>query len=118
MAVLVMLNNFCHDLCAAWWMISALLVRYTLGLSIESAGPVPLRLMRFLQKSMGLSLLGVIIFGVFRLWSYRTYEWVEAAGNSQVTLLAIKHVFFIVIVILGLMQWRQARAFLRLKENK
>jgi hypothetical protein len=117
LSIVVMLNGFLHDLCAAWWMISALLIRYTLGLSPESAGPVPLRLVRFLQNSMLGSLVGVIVFGAFRLWSYKTYEWVEAAGDAQVTLLAVKHVFFVVIVVLGLVQWRKARAFLRMREN-
>jgi hypothetical protein len=112
-----MLNNFLHDLCAAWWMISAMLIRYTLKSSTEPPDQVHLRLVRFLQNSMGASLIGVILFGAFRLWSYKTYEWAEVAGDAQVTLLAVKHIFFTMIVVLGVLQWRKARAFLRMREN-
>lgn len=118
MPLIVMLNNFLHDLSAAWWMISALLLRHTLRSSPEPPDKVHVRLARYLCNSMSIALIGVIVFGAFRLWSYKTYEWVEAAGGGQVTLLAVKHIFFAAIVILGLLQWRKGRAFSRLFDSQ
>jgi hypothetical protein len=42
-----------------------------------------------------------LLFGMVRGWTYREYEWVEAAGRGQVPALIVKHVILVSLVIAG-----------------
>lgn len=67
---------------------------------------------------MILCLLGIIVFGLFRTVAYRTYEWSVVAGDSQVTLLIVKHIIFTVIFIPGIVLYIRAGKLIRKSGNE
>jgi hypothetical protein len=102
MAILVMLNNYLHDLATAVFAVSAI-TAYLLRRSIAARGasetlqPVVRGVVR-----VGIaSLIWTLLFGFVRGLTYREYEWVEAAGRDQVPALVAKHVILICLVIAG-----------------
>jgi hypothetical protein len=103
MAILVMLNNYLHDLATAIFAVSAVaayLLRHSLAMQAapESIQPVVRGVVR-----VGLfSLAWTLFFGIIRSLTYRQYEWAEAAGRDQVTALMLKHVILVSLVIAGL----------------
>lgn len=109
-----MLNNFLHDLSAAGWFVGTALLwsifrKKNQGSSSEI---VTAELLKTLLFTMKLSLAGVIFFGVIRALAYKSYEWNATAGQSQVTLLVVKHIIFTGIVILGLVYYMRAHKLL------
>lgn len=120
MAILILLNNFLHDFSAAGWLFGSVL----LYLSMKGKDPN-----NFASKElvdvfktvillMKISLVGIVVFGVVRLLAYKSFEWSEAAGQSQVTLLIVKHVIFTVIFIYGLIYYLKARRIVRKNINE
>jgi len=110
MAVLVMLNNYMHDLMTAVFAVSAvaawLLLRSTaMHDAPEAMRPVARGLIR-----LGLfSLLWVLLGGVVRALAYRKYEWMESVGRAQVPALVLKHVILVSLVIAGVVVLLKAR---------
>ena len=110
LAILVMLNNYFHDLATAVFAVSALgayLLQRTVAMTTapEAIRPVATGLM----KIGGYSLLCTLLLGGIRALAYRQYEWVEAAGRGQVAALAVKHVILVSLVILGIVVLRKVR---------
>jgi hypothetical protein len=50
--------------------------------------------------------------------AYRTYEWSVVAGDSQVTLLIVKHIIFTVIFIPGIVLYIRAGKLIRKSGNE
>jgi len=105
MAIAVMLNNFMHDFCAAGWIFGAV-VLWMSARKISAANnniePQVREIIKLVLLLMRLSALGLIVFGIVRAVVYRHYEWNVAAGNGQVTLLAVKHIFLAAVFLWGL----------------
>jgi hypothetical protein len=104
-----------HDFSAAGWVFGgvvlfAVLRKVPAGTRIDPALAEALKIMRVLMQ---FCLLGIVIFGIIRTVAYKTYEWSELAGSSQVTLLIVKHVFFTIIFIIGLVYYIKAGKVLR-----
>jgi len=57
---------------------------------------------------MRISLAGIIIFGIIRALAYKTHEWNNAAGQSQVTMLIVKHIIFAGIFVPGVVLYMKA----------
>lgn len=57
---------------------------------------------------MMLSLAGIVVFGIFRALAYKSYEWNAAAGDSQITLLIVKHIILSFVFAAGLYYYLQA----------
>jgi hypothetical protein len=110
MAILVMLNNYFHDLATAVFAVSAV-TAYLLRRSLAmQAAPGPLRPVVAGLVRLGLfSLAWTLFFGIIRGLTYRQYEWMEAAGRDQVAALVVKHVILVFLVVLGLMALRKVR---------
>ena len=111
MAVLVLLNNFLHDFSAAGWIFGLIFLGVLLKRA-KKAGDHDPALGEIISVNvllMKLSLGGIFLFGLFRLLAYRAYEWSATAGQGQITLLAIKHVFLFGLVIWGLRLMAQAK---------
>ena len=102
MAILVMLNNYMHDLATAIFAVSAV-TAYLLRRSItmrtapETMQPV----VRGVVRVGVFSLAWTLAFGFVRGLTYRQYEWVEAAGRDQIPALVVKHVILVSLVIAG-----------------
>ncbi len=102
MAILVMLNNYMHDLATAVFAVSAVtayLLRRSLAMRLapETVQPV----VRGVVRVGIFSLAWTLFFGFIRGLTYREYEWVEAAGRDQVAVLVVKHVILVSLVIAG-----------------
>jgi uncharacterized membrane protein len=120
LAVLVLLNNFLHDFSAAGWLFGSVLLWSIMRK--KNAGDRPDRalvpVVRTVLLLMSLSFVGIVIFGIIRTIAYRTYEWNQAAGQSQVTLLIAKHIIFTLVFIVGLVYYLRARRFVRETRNE
>lgn len=115
MAQLVLLNNFLHDFSAAMWL-AATLVLWLVLRDCRSSTDLDVRsvaIVKAMLRWMGLSLVGIVILGGIRALAYRAYEWNAAAGDSQITLLLVKHAAFTVFFIPGVVMIARARKLLR-----
>jgi hypothetical protein len=103
MAVLVMLNNYTHDLATAVFAVSALAAWLVLRSDAVKQAPRALRpLVQGLVKIGTISFVVTLLLGAVRSAAYRQYEWSEAVGRAQVPALMAKHVILVVLVVLGL----------------
>jgi hypothetical protein len=97
--LLVMLNNFLHDLAVAVffcaWMGLLVLAREAQEQSAVR------RLNRAFRKTAGWSFFFILAFGIVRTVYYREYEWYSAVEHGQVAALAVKHALFVVIIVAG-----------------
>lgn len=115
MAIIILLNNFLHDLGAAGWLIGGIILFAILRKHAEEARRhhVTRDIVQALVTVMNLSLVGIVLFGVVRALAYRTYEWNASAGNGQVTLLLVKHALLTAVFVWGLVQYLRARNILK-----
>ena len=115
MAILLLLNNFLHDFSAAGWLFGGVVLWAILRKKIPDgdSGRIIIDTIKTVLILMRLSLAGIIIFGVFRALAYKNFEWNEQAGDSQVTLLIVKHAVLTVIFVLGLVYNIRARKIVR-----
>ena len=99
-AVLVMLNNYFHDLAVAFLFASTLLahvvLRYWPGRPSQDVT-------RVLTRVAWGSLAWVLLGGVVRVIFYEEYEWLPKAGTAQVPALMAKHVVLVVLTVWGLL---------------
>jgi uncharacterized membrane protein len=113
LAVLVLLNNFFHDFSAAGWVFGSVVLwmflRKTAG--TNKADEITVSLVKIIMCLMRISFVGIVVFGVLRTVAYKSYEWSDAAGQGQILLLAIKHVIFTVIFLMGLIYYIKASRF-------
>jgi len=115
LAILILLNNFMHDFSAAGWLFGSVLLWSMMRKEISNPGAG-----KFLADSlktvlflMRLSFAGIVVFGIVRTLAYKTYEWNAAAGQSQLTLLIVKHVILTGVFVVGLIYYIRARKLLR-----
>ena len=115
MAILILLNNFMHDFSAAGWLFGSVLLWSMMRKEISNPGAG-----KFLADSlktvlflMRLSFAGIVVFGIVRTLAYKTYEWNAAAGQSQLTLLIVKHVILTGVFVVGLIYYIKGRKLLR-----
>jgi uncharacterized membrane protein len=113
LALLVLLNNFLHDFSAAGWVFGSVLLwmflRKTAG--TNKADELTVALVKIILFLMRISFVGIVVFGVLRTVAYKSYEWSNAAGQGQILLLAIKHVIFTVVFLMGLIYYIKASRF-------
>ena len=98
-AVVVMLNNYFHDLAVAFLFASTILahvvLRYWPGRPSEQLATV-------LSRIAWGSLAWVLLGGVVRVIFYKEYEWLPKAGTAQVSALMAKHVVMVTLTVWGL----------------
>jgi hypothetical protein len=112
LAILVLLNNFLHDLGAAGWLFGAVLLWCILRKG-SPAGPALIDILKTVLLLMRLSVGAIVIFGIIRAVAYKSYEWNATAGQSQVTLIIVKHVVFTGLFVLGLVYYIKANTFIK-----
>jgi hypothetical protein len=110
MSILVMLNNFFHDLSVGILFANVLLTLILLRL-LDRAG---IGDKRFLNEFIRLSsritwgaLAFIIIGGIVRTATYREFEWAEAAGKGQILALILKHILLVGCTAFGV--WLQIK---------
>ena len=97
-ALLVMMNNYFHDLAVAFLFASCLMAHVTLRRWPEAPEPF----VTVLRRVAWGSLAWVIVGGAVRAFFYQEYEWLPKAGTAQVPALAVKHVFLVALTVWGL----------------
>jgi len=103
MALLVMLNNYMHDLATAVFAVSAVTAYLLSRSSAVEASSVTLQpVVRGVVRVGAAALVWTLVFGFVRVLTYRRYEWVEAAGRDQVSVLVVKHVILVSLVAAGI----------------
>ena len=109
-AILVMMNNYFHDLAVAFLWASSLLahlvVRHWPGKPSEKLAAILMRI------AWG-SLAWVLVGGAIRAWFYMEYEWLPKAGSAQIPALAIKHVLLFGLTVWGLVGVVRLRRLVR-----
>ncbi len=120
MAILILLNNFMHDFSAAGWLFGSVLLWSMMRKDITNpeAGRFFADSLKTVLFLMRLSFAGIVVFGIVRTLAYKTYEWNAAAGQSQLTLLIVKHVILTGVFLVGLIYYIKARKLLRKTINK
>jgi hypothetical protein len=103
MAILVMLNNYFHDLSTAVFAVSSLTAWFlyrsqALQEAPEVVGPIAAAVV----KVGVVALVWTLIGGYVRGMTYHEYEWVQAAGRGQVPVLILKHVILASLVAAGI----------------
>lgn len=98
-AVVIMLNNYFHDLMVAFLFSTCVLARLVLR---EWPGKPSPRVVRILSGVTWTSLGWILLGGTIRLWFYREYEWLPRAGTAQIPALIVKHLLLIGLTIWGL----------------
>jgi hypothetical protein len=114
MALLVMLNNYFHDLATAVFAVSAA-AAYLMHRALqgeEAFGRVR-EVVASVIKLAYAALGWVIAAGVIRSLAYEKYEWSEAAGKDQVSVLVVKHIILVAFVAAGVVALVRARKLLR-----
>ena len=113
-AVLILLNNYLHDLATAVLAVSAVAAWLLLRSSTAQRAPAVLRPVADGLVGVGLFALGwTLLGGVVRALAYREYEWMEAAGRNQVPALVVKPVILVAMVVLGLVMLYRVRRLVR-----
>ena len=115
MAIVILLNNFLHDFSAAGWLFTTVVLWSILRKkNLDDTNRTAIAdILKTLLVLMRISLAGIVIFGLVRAIAYRDYEWSEAAGNSQITLLIVKHIILTIIFVPGLIYYVKASRFIR-----
>lgn len=98
-AILVMLNNYFHDLAVAFMWASSLMAHLVLR---YWPGKPSRELATILSRVAWGSLAWVLIGGAIRAYFYMDYEWLPKAGTAQIPALAVKHVLLFALTLWGL----------------
>jgi len=106
--IVVMLNNYSHDLAVAVFFVSILTGWWLWKDLGATAQGVIQRLLALARWSFA----WILIAGVVRALTYYDYEWMAAAGNNQVPALIIKHVVLVTVAAWGIYGYLRLRRYL------
>lgn len=100
-ALLVMLNNYFHDLAVAFLWASSLMAHVVIN---HWPGKPSEEVARILSRVAWGSLAWVLVGGAIRAYFFMDYEWLPRAGTAQIPALVAKHVVLLGLTCLGLRQ--------------
>ena len=111
-AVLVIINNYFHDVATAFLLASAIIL-WILGRQAAQNGPEAMRALEraypTLTKIAQGAIVWIVIGGIPRLIFFTEYEWDPAVVKGLVPALAIKHILMATAVLLGAVMWAKTR---------
>ncbi len=102
--VIVIFNNFFHDLAAALWFSSWFLIYNLFKIVNNKKVFINKTFFLIFRRTINiayLSLFFIVVGGIFRTINYSNYEYIPAAGRGQISLLLLKHFLFFLLVIIG-----------------
>lgn len=107
--VLVMMNNYFHDVASAMLIIAVLfMVFMTKEIENTSSSDVKLYFSN-IYKKMSHVIGGTVIFifmaGIVRTFTYKDFEWANAVGAEQVPAIIVKHLIILFFVVYGIIGW-------------
>ena len=119
--VLLMLNNYVHDVATGLLLISALWLAWT----AKDLGESPsLEMVSYFKRSyrrcvhfVGGSIIVIILTGIVRTLTFMDFEWQPALGRGLIPVLILKHVLIFTMLGAGIYAWTQLRKRLRTIEG-
>jgi hypothetical protein len=115
-AILIVLNNYLHDVATAL-LLSSAVVLYVLGRQAKRGGEGERRAFAHAYKTLTYfawgALAWIIIGGIPRTIFFPTYEFIPAEMKGIVLELIIKHVLLVSAVIAGAVMWVRLGRFAR-----
>lgn len=107
--VLVMLNNYFHDLAAGIVFVCGVTM-FVMSRKVEELGSRDAKeifcgVYPTLVHIEGGSVIFMLFAGVIRTFTYKEFEWANAVGNSQVPAIIVKHIFLGGIFFYGVALW-------------
>lgn len=102
--IVLMISNYFHDLAVAI-LASNVLVIFFLGRYFDRRGIkadfMP-ELFGKLSRVTWIALTFVILGGAVRAYFFKDFEWNNAAGDSQIAALVVKHIILVGVTLFGL----------------
>ena len=120
-AILVMLNNWFHDFAVALLFASLLVLSIIYRRTRERndvywhqfAGVIAGSFNKLIFACWAM----IIVGGIFRTLAYERFEWSDAAGKGQISVLVIKHIILVSLVVWGTMIQIRLRRLLKRDEG-
>lgn len=110
--ILVMMNNYFHDLAAGIVFVTGITMYVMVQKAIENdtraAKEIVLGVYPKLVHIIGGSIIFMLFAGVIRTFTYKEFEWANAVGNSQVPAIVVKHIVLGGIFFYGIALWIKA----------
>jgi len=111
--ILLMLNNYVHDVATGLLLISALWLAWT----AKDLGESPsAEMIAFFKRSYGRcvrfvigSIIVIILTGIVRTITFMDFEWQPALGRGLIPVLVLKHVLIFTMLGAGIYAWIQLR---------
>lgn len=110
--VLIVLNNYLHDLATALLAACALLMIAVYRImqlpeQRDRHAVIYGKLYRFFTKVAVITLVWILVGGVPRLVFFKRIEWTVSLDNKVIPALVVKHIAMSVLVIAGILFWRK-----------
>lgn len=112
--VIIMMNNYFHDVATALLAASALVMLFILqAISNQDLDQSKIdfvkKIYRPTTKVAVFSLIWILVGGVPRTIFFKRYEWWDAADKGIVPALLVKHFLMFILVLAGFVLWAQVR---------
>lgn len=112
-AILLMMNNYFHDVATALLVASAvvmwaLMKRLPVDPAVEAIQYF-VKVYHLITRFALFSLAWIIVGGIPRTIFYKDFEWSHMAGQGQVPALVVKHVLAFALVFAGVALWSRAK---------
>jgi hypothetical protein len=122
LAIVVMINNYFHDLAVGVLFANVLLTLFYIRLIEGREGSESGLVADFVRISSRITWVAlgfVIAGGIMRTATYRSFEWAEAAGRGQVAALIVKHIVLVGCTAAGVaLQVKIARKYRHKKAGR
>lgn len=107
--ILVMMNNYFHDLAAGIVFVCGLTM-YAMVKKAEEIGSREIKeffigIYPKLVHVIGGAIIFMLFAGVIRTFTYKEFEWANAVGNAQVPAIIVKHIILGGIFFYGIALW-------------
>ncbi|MDH5415427.1 MAG: hypothetical protein OEW87_14920 [Flavobacteriaceae bacterium] len=110
--ILVMMNNYFHDLAAGIVFVCGvtmyIMVKSATEAGSKEAKELALGVYPTLVHIIGGSIIFMLFAGVIRTFTYKEFEWANAVGVGQVYAIMVKHVILGAIFFYGIALWIKA----------
>ena len=119
--ILVMMNNYFHDLAAGIVFVCGVMmftmVKASNNIGSKPAKEIVLRVYPTLVHIIGGSIIFMLFAGVIRTFTYKEFEWANAVGVGQVYAIMVKHVVLGAIFFYGIALWVKAHRKIKIMRN-
>lgn len=108
--ILIIMNNYFHDLAASFFLSSAIVIIIFVK-SVEKDGRS--EVIDFLNNNykqfvtiMRFAAIWIIFGGIVRAIFFMKYEWLPAGGKGLIPAIIVKHILIFILIGLGILMWK------------